>query len=310
MRLLRHAPALTLLAFWAGCGTPPPPPDPDAEITAIETQLQQGDAAGCLARLVAVPAESYPRRLRDRHDLLHARAAFELDDTWGSFEVLEKFADKHPHSELRPKVEELLWKLGQTMAASGRGFLFFWSDRHAARTVLEHLTTHYPECPQLADSLRLLGDIAYEDGYYTLAQERFRDLMRRRPDSEWVVYARYRFAMSIVATLKGPEYDLAQMEHASRELQAFLAGKPEQPEFVQTASEALHRLVDWRATRHLSIAHYYRTLHNDPGQRYHLGIAAGGEFFGTAANQQAIAELSALPPPPPPTPANPPKTTR
>lgn len=287
-----------LLATLAACATSRPATiDPEKELAAAESQLAAGEAAACRDRLTTITSELFPRRLRDRFDLLLARAHFAIGDTWQAFEITEKFPDRHPHSELRPIVVELDWELAQTMAKSGRGFLFFWSDRRAARTVLEHLITRHPDSPRLADALRLLGDLAFEDEDFTLAQERFRDLMRKRPDSEWVVYARFRFAMSIVAGLQGADYDQNQMQHGARELQAFLDGKPENPEFVDIASKALRELLDWQATRELQIADYYRTIGNAFGERRHLELCSSGQYFGTTANQLATERLAALPAP-------------
>ena len=124
-----------------------------------------------------------------------------------------------------------------------------------------------------------------------LAKERYRDLMRRYPDSEWVVYARFRFAMSIVAGLQGPDYDLDQMEHASRELRDFLRGEPENPDFVATASAALARLQEWRAARHLNIADFYRRVDNELGERLHLQYACVDELRDTTAGRAARARL-------------------
>jgi outer membrane protein assembly factor BamD (BamD/ComL family) len=160
--------------------------------------------------------------------------------------------------------------------------------------VLEHLITRHPDTQRLADALRLLGDLAYDDGNYELAQERFRDLMRRRPESEWVKYAGFRFAMSIVDSLQGPDYDLDKMNLAVRELSDFLATAPENPELLAKAQAALQQLREWRAERHLSIAAFYRRVGNVDGERYHLEIACRAEFDGTAAHAAALAQQAEL----------------
>ena len=174
------APLAWLLAPFAACAsTPVAVAEPEKVLAEAEARLTGGEPAVCRDQLLQLTDGAFPRRLRDRYDLVLANAYFALGDTWAAFEVAEKFPDRHPHSELRPQIVELDWQLGSAMATSGRGFLFFWSDRRAARTVLEHLITRHPDSPRLADALRLLGDIAFEDGNYSLAQERFRDLMRK-----------------------------------------------------------------------------------------------------------------------------------
>jgi outer membrane protein assembly factor BamD (BamD/ComL family) len=281
----------------AACSSVPiPVQDPEGQLAAAEAQLAGGDPEACLASLAAHGREAFPSRLRDRYEVTEASAHFALGETWDAFEITEKFPDRHPHSELRPAIVELDWQIGKTMSTSGNGFWIFWSDRRGARTVLEHLITRHPDSPRLADALKVLGDLAYEDGSYPLAQERFRELMRRRPESEWFVYASFRFAMSIYEGLKGPDYDLDQMQHASRELVDFLATNPENPEFKATASAALQTLREWQAERHHQIAEFYHTVGNPIGRRLHLEIAAGEQFSSTVAHDRAAAELRTLAP--------------
>lgn len=289
--------AAAFLPLLAACASTP------ATTADAERMLAESDAAllasnwnGALNAVEPLAEERCPRRLRDRRDLNTAKARYGLGDLWGAFQALEQFADDHSHSELRPTVVDMIWDLGQKLSQSDRGFLFFWSDRRAGRTVLEHLVSRYPDSSRMADALRILGDIAYEDGDYDLAQQRFKDLILNRPDSEWSLYARYQFAMSIVASLRGADYDLDRMEHAVRELTDFLADRPENPQIVANAQGALAQVREWQLERHRSIARFYRRVGNKIGERHHLGIAAGAEFAGVEGHQQAVQALGELSP--------------
>lgn len=286
-------PVLAMLL--AACAGPAaPPPDPEAVLTAAEQALRDDRPHEALAMLETVDAETLPFRLGDRYELAHATALFLTGEVWDAYTVTERFPERFPHSERRATIAELEWRIGQALAKSGRSFLFFYSERRGARSVLEHLITRHPDSARVPDALRLLGDMAFEDQQYLLAQERFRDLMRRYPESEWVVYARFRFAMSIVAGLQGPDYDLDQMEHASRELRDFLAAAPENPDFVAEAAAALARLREWRAERHYAIAGFYERVDNPAGRRLHLEYASAAEFAGTPAHERATAALAEL----------------
>jgi outer membrane protein assembly factor BamD (BamD/ComL family) len=300
MRCRRRPTSLfaNLLLAAACASAPAVAPDPEQMLGAAEALVATRAFDQALEQLELVTDDICPRRLRDRRDLAMAAAHVGLGDQWNAFLVLEQFSDRYPHSELRPTVVEMLWEIGRTLATSDRGFWIFWSDRRAGRTVLEHLITRHPDTQRLADALRLLGDMAYEDRNYELAQERFRDLMRRRPESEWVKYAGFRFAMSIVDSLQGPDYDLDKMNLAVRELTDFLAAAPENPELVRRARAALAQLREWRAARHVSIAGFYRRVGNEPGERYHLDIACRPEFDGTAAQAEAREQRAALAPQP------------
>lgn len=295
----RPFPPLLAVLLGAACATTPPQePEPERMLDTIDALVTARDFDQALALTEVLTDDLCPKRLRDRRDLLQASAHVGLGEHWDAFLALETFSDRYPHSDLRPQVIEMLWDIGRTLATSDHGFWIFWSDRRAGRTVLEHLITRHPDTQRLADALRLLGDMAYEDGNYELAQERYRDLMRRRPESEWVKYAGFRFAMSIVDSLQGSDYDLDKMNHAVRELTDFLMTAPENPALVTKAQAALGQLREWRAERHLAIAGFYRTVGNAPGRRYHLDIACSPEFEGTAAHDAALAQRSELGPAP------------
>lgn len=283
-----------MLACASCAAAPLSAPDAEQRLAQAEAHVtaKQWDAA--MTTLADVAGKACPARLRDRRDLALASAWQGKGELWEAYRVIEPFSDLYPHSELRPSVVEMEWQLGEALARSDRGFLFFWSDARAGRTVLEHLITRYPDTPRLADALRILGDMAFTEENYELAQQRFRDLMLNRPDSEWFVYAQYRFAMSIVASLEGPEYDLDRMQHAVRELRDFLATKPENPEIVRSAEDAVARLLQWQVERHLRIAGFYRRIGNVPGQRRHLELAAAPEFASTPNYMEAVTARNAL----------------
>jgi outer membrane protein assembly factor BamD (BamD/ComL family) len=291
---------LTLLPLLAaGCATVAVPlADAERALATAEAQVQGEQWDDALAALEPLALEACPKRLRDRRDVAQARALVGNGEAWEAYLVLERFPDDHPHSDLRPTVVAMLWDIGSALSASDRGFLFFWSDRRAGRTVLEHLVTRHPDTTRLADALRILGDMAFVDENYELAQARFRDLMLNRPESEWFVYAQYRFAMSIVASLQGSEYDLDRMNHATRELRDFLAGRPENPAIVAEAEAALAQVQEWQVERHLQIAAFYERVGNPVGRRHHIEIAAGSEFASTAGHAAAVEALEALGPAP------------
>lgn len=291
-RRRNHRAALfAALAVTSACTTPQGEnQDAERHLASAESLVRNGAMQQAQEVLEALAGDACPKRLRDRRDVARATALAGLGEAWEAFLVLEKFPDLYPHSELRPTVVEMLWDIGRTLASSGRGFLFFWSDRRGARTVLEHLITRHPDTPRLADALRLLGDMAYEDENYELAQERFRTLMKERPESEWVKYARFRFAMSLYASLQGPDYDLDKMTQAKQELRDFLRETTENPDLVATARAALAQILDWQAERHLQIAAFYRRVGNRPGQAYHLALAASPEYASTTFHDAAIGE--------------------
>ncbi len=278
-----------VLLATTGCVTQPLSlAEADQRLGVAERHVAAAEWDEAQAMLETLAADLCPRRLRDRRDLALARAWSGSGDSWEAFRVLEPFADRYPHSDLRPIVVEMVWQIGDLLLKRDGGFLFFWSDAAAGRTVLEHLVTRHPDSPRMADALRLLGDQAYDDGNFQLAQQRYRDLMLHRPDSEWAGYAQFRFAMSAVAVLEGPDYDLDGMQIAVRELRDFLRSRPENPTIVRAAEDAIARVLGWQQERHMRVAAFYRRIGNGPGEMHHLELAAGDEFATTPGHAEAV----------------------
>ena len=282
---------LGLLLSFAGCGTAPqgPLPSPAQLISTAEALLQEERYEEAVTALALTLGDATPKRLRDRRDFAYARAEYGRGQPWASFVLLEKFSDKHPLSELRPQVMKMLWSISQTLLERDRSFWIFWSDRNGARNVLEHLITRHPDSQRLADALRILGDMAFEEEDYELAQERYREIILERPDSDWRFYANYRFAMSIVASLRGPDYDLDGMSLAVTELRTFLRTAPENPQMLAEAEEALQRVLTWQMQRHMNVVAYYGALDNAEGQLHHARLATREEFRGLPGFDEAVA---------------------
>ncbi|MCB9876259.1 MAG: outer membrane protein assembly factor BamD [Planctomycetes bacterium] len=291
--------AMLVLFVAAGCAATPLEPVAAANLLAVaEAAEQAGDHDAALEALDGLVELNCPKRLRDRRDMLRAQAELHRGEPWRAFLALEHFADDHPHSELRAQAVEMIWQIAEVLRQRDGGFLIFWSDRTDARTVLEHLVSRHPDTPRLDDALRILGDMSFADGDYDLAQERYQDIILNRPESAWSHYAQFRFAMSLVARLQGPDYDLDAMQRADNELARFLEQKHENPQMVEETSAALLQVREWQVERHLGIAEFYRTVGNLPGELHHLQRATAPEFaeapsFPAADELRRHAELRA-----------------
>ena len=276
-----------LLATACTTTTEPLPTAPQV-VTAAEQQVQSEQFDAAVTTLASIADQQCPKRLRDRRDLLLAQAQLGRGNPWQAFLTLEEFSILYPHSDLRGQAVDVIWNAGKTLIDSDGGFLFFWSDKRAGRTVLEHLITRHPDTQRPADALRILGDMAFDDGDYELAQERYKDIIFSRPESDWRFYAQFRLAMSLVASLRGPDYDLNRMELAAGHLREFLNSNPEGPQMVAETARALQRVKGWQVERHLSVADYYHTLHSIEGERYHLRMAASEQFAGVPGYEAAL----------------------
>ncbi|MBM3974929.1 MAG: outer membrane protein assembly factor BamD [Planctomycetes bacterium] len=282
---------LATLATTACTTTTMPLAEADPLLAEGEARVAASDWEGALDALDEIDGDKCPMRLRDRRDLALARARFAIGEYLDAYNGLKPFADDYPLSELRPEATAMLWDVAEALRRRDSGFLFFWSDRTGARTVLEHLVARHPESPRIGDALKILGDMAYDDGNFELAQQRYRDLLLDHPD-EWTAYARFRYAMSIVASLEGPEYDQARMAEAERELRQYLAGKFENPTMNEVAEATTRSLVEWQLERELGIAAFYARIGNAAGELLHLERAADARFAGAPRHAEATAQLA------------------
>ena len=286
-RLIRSLLLLSLAAL-AGCTTTTLPYTQAEPVVAdAEARVAAADHEGALAVLDEVDGDACPTRLRDRRDVALARARFATGELFEAYEAMKDFAAEYPLSELRPVVMTMMWDAATALLARDSSFLFFWSDRNGARTVLEHLSTNYPDSPRVGDALKILGDLAYEDEDYDLAQQRYGDLKLNHPD-EWVAYARFRYGMSIVGCLEGAEYDQVRTSEAERELAGFLAGGYENLEMNLIAEETVAMLQDWQLEHELGIAAFYARIANAPGELLHLERAAEDRFNRTKRHAEAV----------------------
>ena len=288
-------PRIGIILLWGlgGCASAGPEPNPLAMLDEAAALLGVGQPADARALLEAVDRDIYPPPQKARYGLLLARATYHTGEPWAAFQLLRRFPDDFPHSENRLEVEQLVFDIGQEMSRSDKEFFIFGSDRTDSRAILTHLIQRYPRTTHLADTLQILGEMAFEDEDFLRAHARFKDLLQQQPDSEWAPLARFRIAMSEFRVLEGPEYDLEQMQLARNELENFLANPPESPSFVAEARAALQVVVSWMAERHLLIADFYKTIDNRVGELHHLQVASR-EFADTESGKTAAERLATL----------------
>ena len=284
---------LALAAVLTACSSAPPPPHPDPVglLDKVQGQLGTGNPGKSLETMHGIPLDSLPREMVPTFLVARAAAQLATGEPWLAFMTLHTFAEDHPLAEERHQVPPLLYSIGTAMVDRGRKVFLFADDVDDGRFVLEHLIVHYPGSPHHDEALRLLGDIAFAAEDFELADRRYREIVREWRDSEWVLYAHFRLAMTRFKKLRGPEYDLSDMEAARNELKDLLVRKLERPDFEGEAAMALDAVTRWIAERHLLIADYYRTVGNVPGELLHLQRAAGEEFAGTPSHAEARLRL-------------------
>lgn len=226
--------------------------------------------------------------------LLAGTARFQTGEAWDAYLLIRDFIREHRFLPLVPRLAKLTYQIGDQLAHSDGSFWIFYSDRQRGKTVLSDFVTVYSTNPHMPDALHRLGEIAYQDGRYELARERYTQIITGGyQNSVWNTKAVFRVAMCYFRRLEGPEYDLAEMEKAMVELTDFLKSDVENPKFRVEAQAALRTVHSWLAEKHESIASFYLQLGNVQGGRHHLNLART-QFPETAAAKRAGRRLMRL----------------
>lgn len=281
------------LALLEGCQTTPSrvPLDPRESLQLAEELLAADDLDQATATLEHFGATPLDKEDQAHWYLLAGTALFRSGEAWDAYELIRDFIENNFIQRRIPDLAELTYRIGEELATSDYSVWIFHSDRRQGAAVLATFVSLYSNNPRMADALHRLGELAFEDGNYELARERYTQIGTY--NSVWNAKANFRIAMCYFRNLEGPDYDLAEMNRAMNELRDFLAGPAENPLFRQEAAEAFSVVREWIAGKHLIIGEFYAEVENPQGARHHLQIAIQ-EFPETAAAAEAQRRLAAL----------------
>jgi tetratricopeptide (TPR) repeat protein len=280
---------LLLIPCLAGCQTLAQPPGTAKEaLTMAAGFLEAGEPDKALAVLDATGDTNLSLDDKSQFYLLVGTAEFRRNDPWAGYGRIRDFVQKHQFRRHSQELADLMFQIGETLALSDAGFLFFWSNRVRGRAVLKDFVSHYPTNPHENDAQYRLGEMSFEDGDYEDARQRFAKIIF---DSVWSTKAAFRVAMCYYRALEGPDYDLGEMEKAKNELTDFLASRVENPAYRAAAEQALSTVRAWLARKHVLIADFYFEVGNQRGGRHHLRLASG--YGDTAPGERARRRLAA-----------------
>lgn len=292
MRVMGRWCAVLLLVLASCESLPQAPRDPNDMLSMAQGYLDKGKYAETLAALEFFEPTALPSTGdRFRWYLLGGTALYRSNERWEAYQFIKDYVRKeHYHQPLA----DLLYRIGEDLAASKSGFWAFYSDRDRSKVVLREFVTNYPHNPHYYDAQYRLAEMSYEDGEYEQARERFTKIF----ESPWKTKALFRVAMCYFRRLEGAEYDQEEMTKAMQELTHFLERQGiENPEYRTEATAALRQVRSELAEKQGLIADFYATLGNRAGERHHLTLAASG-FPDTEAGRAAAKRLGKMPPPP------------
>ena len=177
-------------ALLAACSSVsvPMPDNPSAGLKQAEALLQENKNDDAIAVLRHFDRKAFAGDEQARRDVMLAKAYHQSRDSWKAYKEIKKFSQDHPSSPTSD-VSELHYEIGRYLLRSDGGFLFFYSDKARGRRILEDFLVYYSYTSRTPDVLQHLGESAFKDQDYELAQARYQELLANHPASEWVTLA-------------------------------------------------------------------------------------------------------------------------
>lgn len=297
MPLLLRLLASCLLAALSACsalpGDAPQPKDPSEALPLAKGMLEQQRPAAAYAILQIFEKKGLNLPQQATWHQLVALSLLRQGELSEAHESYRRFLDANPYIPDSQPLWDLNYEIGAALLRRNSGYWVFYQDSRQGKNILEDLITKSPRHERRADTLHLLGELAYQEADYELARERFGAILTGYAQSEWATKAGFRVAMSYYRRLLGPAYDLEEMSKARVELRDFLQTDVENPRYRSEASAALTQVEEWLAQKHVRIADFYRTLDNRRGEIEHLRLSAE-DFPQTKAGEAARKRLAAL----------------
>lgn len=220
--------------------------------------------------LLGVDPSSYRGRSLERYKIALGRAWLGVKEYWTCYLTLKDFARLYPSSSYYRDSERILYTAGAKLAATGWSFLGLWSDLTDAESILEHFIAYYPSSTLYDDALRILGEAAYRTENYDRAISRFGQLLQTVQDSEWTELAQFFHAMSYFKKLSGPDYDMAAMRLAERELAGYLRSGSQNEAHLDEVRRAFSTTLFWIQSKQMRIARFYLVMENGKGAKDQL----------------------------------------
>lgn len=241
------------------------PLDPTDSLGIAKELTDSEDYYGALETLEYFGPDPLSVEDRAYWHLLGGTALLRAGEPWEAFALIRGFLDEGRFLLRTAELANLTYEIGEQLATSDGSFWVFQSDRTEGATVLKVFVSLYPRHKNMPDALHRLGEIAFEDGNYEVARERYTQIITDGYDTFWSPKAAFRVAMCYFHRLEGPEYDLAEMEKAQVELTDFLSSTVDDLGFRREADSALRTVKSWLAQKYVSIAEFYFEVDNDRG---------------------------------------------
>jgi len=178
------------------------------------------------------------------------------------------------------RVEQRLLELGIELLEGKHKVMIIFTDRGRGIVTLENLAFGGQFRSTRAEALARLAEYRYANGEYLDAAQFYAGLLD--PDLKGLGYedqAAFRLGMCSYNRVQPEKLNGTVIVQGLDQFRAYLADFPEGLSRVE-AESARAELAEHLGRYHLMLANYYRRIDNEPGELFHLELAAGRTALG------------------------------
>ena len=290
---------------------PPVPGTPDGDLRLARGEFAQGHNDAAYRRVkrwiktYGELDERYPAAL-----ILQAEVEIARKDYYKAHKRLQEFLNEYAGTEYAQRAVELEFVIAEMFLSGVRrkflGLPILKAD-DIGISILDDLSTNYPETNMGERALKTKADYYYRKGEFPLAELEYGTLIKEFPRSRYYRYAMRRGADATLASFGGVDYDDAPLIEAEERYRDYLAAYPGSAE-QEGIGLILEDIRARRAEKEYVIGRYYeRTAHSRAAAYYYrstvehwsdtVAATRAQDRLGKMQTFEVPGEVS--PPPPP-----------
>jgi len=232
-----------------------------------------------------------PRQLAVSAGLSAARILNDEDEHKDAFGLIREMDRQYPAHHERVATGELMSSIGFAMLEYEPRFFGLFGGPKKAIPPLEYLVLRYPSARRCDEAYAALAELYIADRDFSLARQRYEDLLIYHPDSPLAVPSEAQVPHLRLVALASPEYDRRGLVRALNELEVWLdrhADHELEPEVRLDLTDCLVRL----ARGDHSVALFYEEIEKYDGAYLHAERAL--RFAQRAGVEPLIEDLRAI----------------
>jgi len=277
---------------------PPVPGTPEGDLRLARGAFADGDLRGANRRLIDwIQAYGDAHELYPQVAILRAEVEISRRDYYKAHKHLQQFLNEYAGTEHAVRAAELEFVIAEVFLSGTRrkflGLRILKAD-DIAISILDDLTTNYPEANLGERAVKTKADYYFRQGEFSLAEMEYAQIVKDFPRSRYVRYSMRRSADAALASFNGIQFDDAPLIEAEERYRDYLVSYPGSGE-QEGIGLVLQDIRSQRAAKEFEIGRYYeRTGHNRAAAFYYRSTI--DSWTDTIAASRAQERLDRLAP--------------